>query len=123
MYKMTIIFRKPEDTDQFEDQWATQFLPIAEQMPGIKRIAVCPVDGEPSGVSDFYKLHEFYFEKREDLERALTSEKGERAGRALMNFGHKISTILFSEVFEEERKPGLTEKSPTTNVGEAGQTS
>ena len=114
MYKMTLLFRNPEDPEQFEDQWAQEFLPFAEQMPGIRRIAVCHVVGEPSGVSNYYKMHEFYFDDREALDRALTSEKGVQAGRGLMAIGGEITTIFFSEVFEEKREPAPNQSSAET---------
>lgn len=123
MYKMTLLFHHPEDIERFEDQWAQQFLPLAEQMPGILRIAVCHVAGEAGGVSNYYKLHEFYFDSRETLDKALTSEKGVRAGRALMTFGGDITTIFFSEVFEEEREPVQDKSSPNTTCRETARTS
>ena len=95
-----MLFRKPEDPKRFEDLWAGVFLPFAEQMPGVERIMVSHVIGEPDGTSDYYRMHEFYFSDRHALDRALTSEKGVRAGNALMTFASEITTILFSEVFE-----------------------
>jgi uncharacterized protein (TIGR02118 family) len=108
MYKMTVLFRKPEEPEQFEDQWTTLFLPFAEQMPGVDRITVSHVIGEPSGTSDYYRMHEFFFADRQALDRALTSEKGVSAGNALMTFASDITTILFSEVFESEKCNGET---------------
>ncbi len=109
MYKMTLLFRKPEDPDLFEEQWTNNFLPAAEELPGIRRIAVCHVAGEPSGISDYYRMHEFYFDDRESLDRALNSDKGVRAGQALMTFGSDITTIFFLEVFEEWREESTAE--------------
>ena len=103
MYKMTVLFRKPEETERFEDQWTHLFLPFAEKMPGIERIMVSNILGEPDGTSDYYRMHEFYFTDRQALDQALTSEMGVRAGNVLMTFASEIATILFSEVFEESR--------------------
>ncbi len=100
---MTLLFRKPEEPERFEEQWTRLFLPFAEQMPGLERVTVSHVIGEPEGNSDYYRMHEFYFADRQALDRALTSEKGVRAGNALMTFAGEITTILFSEVFEEAR--------------------
>ena len=103
MYKMTLLFRQPDDPDHFEDQWSQTFIPLAEQMPGLKRITVCHVEGEPSGQSDYYRILEFQFADKTALDHALNSDKGIRAGKALMGFAGDITTILFSEAFEENR--------------------
>jgi uncharacterized protein (TIGR02118 family) len=110
MYKMTLLFRKPEDLDYFEDQWSQHFIPFAEQMPGLQRITVCHIEGEPSGKSDYYRIHEFQFADKTALDYALSSEKGVRAGNALMGFAGDITTILFSESFEETRNMELDQK-------------
>lgn len=112
MYKMTLLFRKPADPERFEEKWTRMFLPFAEEMPGLERIAVSHVVGEPGGTSDYHRMHEFYFADRQALDLALTSEKGVRAGNVLMSFAGEITTILFSEVFEETldkaKTPGET---------------
>jgi len=101
MYKMTLLFRKPENPDHFEDQWSQNFIPFAEQMPGLQRITVCHVEGEPSGKSDYYRIHEFQFADKTALDYALSSDKGVRAGNTLMGFAGDITTTIFSEAFEE----------------------
>ena len=101
MYKMTLLFRKPTDPDLFEEKWTRMFLPIAEAMPGLARVAVSHIVGEPGGTSDYHRIHEFYFADQQALDLALTSEKGKRAGNILMSFAGEITTILFSEVFED----------------------
>jgi len=108
MYKMTLLFRKPAEPDRFEEQWTRLFLPFAERMPGVARITVSHVVGEPEGTSDYYRMHEFYFADRKALDHALTSKKGKQAGNVLMTFASEITTIFFSEVFEEAY--GETEK-------------
>ena len=114
MYKMTLLFQKPEDPDHFEDQWSQTFIPFAEQMPGLQRITVCHVEGEPSGTSDYYRIHEFQFADKTALDHALNSDKGVSAGKALMGFASDITTILFSEAFEESRN---TEQGQGTKTG------
>ncbi len=103
MYKMTLLFRQPaaDQWANFEEQWAMHFRPLAEQMPGLRRVAVGHVVGSPNGKTEYTRFHEFYFDSREALDRALTSEVGVKAGRALMGFAGKSVEILFLDVFEE----------------------
>ncbi|HAJ05286.1 MAG TPA: EthD family reductase [Chloroflexi bacterium] len=115
MYKMTILFNTPENINDFEERWSQQFIPIAEQMPGVQRITVSHIEGEPKGKSEYYKIHEFQFANKPSLDHALNSEKGVQAGKALMKFAGNITTILFSESFEEERNNNDLDKYKSTN--------
>ena len=106
MYKLTILFRPPPDIAKFEHDWAHTFLPLAEAMPGILRIAVSAIDGGPDGPAEFYKAHEFYFENRAAMDNAMNSEKGTQAGLALNTIAKDIFMIMFSEVLEDILRPG-----------------
>ncbi len=119
MYKLTILFRHPKDITKFEDDWANLFVPFAEKMPGVRRIAVAHVMGGPTGPADIYKLHEFYFDDRAALDKALTSEKGVRAGQALMTFAPDLATIIFADVLEEDRDELPSIAPPRTEPEEA----
>jgi uncharacterized protein (TIGR02118 family) len=103
MYKMTILFKKAtaERAALIEHRWATEFLPLAEQMPGVVRLSLARVFGEPSGASSYDRLHEFYFATDADLDAALSSPVGIKAGQVLLQFAADLVTVLFSEVFEE----------------------
>ena len=103
MYKMTLLFQIPENIADFEEKWSQNFIPLAEEMPGLQRITVSHIEGEPNGKSKYYKIHEFQFANKPSLDRALNSEQGVQAGQALMKFASNITTILFSESFEEIR--------------------
>ena len=106
MYKLTILFRTPPDISEFEHEWAHLFVPLAEAMPGILRVEVSTVDGSPDGPSEFYKMHEFYFEDRAAMDAAMNSEKGTRAGGMLNAMARGRFTIVFSEVLEDIVRPG-----------------
>lgn len=105
MYKLTILFRNPPDLARFEYDWAHSFVPFVESMPGILRVEVSTIDGGPDGPADFHKAHEFYFESREAMDKAMNSEKGTRAGMALNAIASGLFTILFAEVHEDIVQP------------------
>ena len=106
MYKLTILFRTPPDISKFEHDWAHTFVPFAEAMPGILRVEVGTVDGGPDGPSPFHKIHEFYFESRETMDKAMNSEKGTRAGIALNTLAKGSFTIMFADVLEDIVREG-----------------
>lgn len=102
MIKLTFVFRRPKHLGSFEEQWANEFVPLVEKLPGLRRVSVSVVIGEPSGPSGFYKLHELYFADRPALDAALASAQGLQAERLLKTFAADITTLLFSEHFEED---------------------
>ena len=102
MYKFTILFLTPPDPESFEAVWAFNFIPYIEKMPELKRIEVSIIQGTPDGASQFYKMHEFYFESRAALDRALNSDMGMRAGYELQKFPKGSYKLLFSDVMEME---------------------
>lgn len=106
MYKLTILFTTPPDIPKFEDDWAHKFLPFAEAMPGVVRLEVSNVEGGPDGPSPYYKIHEFYFQNREAMDKGMNSEKGAQAGLALNTVAKGLFTIMFSDVLEDIVRPG-----------------
>jgi len=87
MYKLVILFLSPFPWASFEPGWQ-KFLGLAEQMPGLRKEMVGDVDelvfGPPN--MNYKKIHELYFDSREDLEAALKSEEGQKAGQWLHSF-------------------------------------
>ncbi|MBI3243534.1 MAG: EthD family reductase [Chloroflexi bacterium] len=82
MYKLTILFRHPADLGKFEEIWP-DFVHFAEAMPGVLRVEVSSSLTSPEGPSEFYKIHEFYFDNKAAMDKAMMSEKGVRAGNVL----------------------------------------
>lgn len=105
MVKMLILFKNPPlaERDEFEQRWASEFLPLAESMPGLQRVAVGHVVGSPTGDSAYTRAHEFYFEDQSSLDAALGSPIGVQAGRTLMSFAAGLAQILFLNVYEDHR--------------------
>lgn len=108
MIKLTFVFRRPKHIADFEEHWANEFVPLVEQLPGLCRVSVAVVIGEPSGPSNFFKLHELYFSDRAALDAALASAQGVQAEQLLKTFAADITTLLFSEHFEEDVRAGTT---------------
>jgi uncharacterized protein (TIGR02118 family) len=87
MYKLVILFLPPFAWATFEKGWQ-KFLGLAEQMPGLRKEAVGDVDELVFGPQsmNYKKIQELYFDSREDLEAALKSEEGQKAGQWLHSF-------------------------------------
>jgi uncharacterized protein (TIGR02118 family) len=87
MYKLVILFLPPRAWTSFEPGWQ-KFLGLAEQMPGLRKEVVSDTEelvfGSPA--MNYKKIQELYFDSREDLEAALKSDEGQKAGQWLQSF-------------------------------------
>lgn len=108
MHKLIALIRSPADPDTFETRWAHEFVPLAERMPGLRRITHSRVHGAPTGPTEYYLMHEFYFDDREALLAAMTSPEGVAAGRTLMSIAQDVVTLLFAEHMEDIPRPQAT---------------
>jgi uncharacterized protein (TIGR02118 family) len=103
LHKLILVFRPPTDRSTFERRWSEEFVPVAERMPGLRRVTVARAYGAPSGPPEVYLVQEFYFEDEAALRGAMTSPEGQQAGRALMGFAASRVSLTFAEHLEEER--------------------
>lgn len=103
MHKLSLIFKRPVDQVGFESRWSQEFVPKAEAMPGLRRVAVSRVYGSPSEDVDLMLMHEFFFDDAESLRRAMASPQGQTAGKTLMAIAADFVTICFAEHMEEDR--------------------
>jgi uncharacterized protein (TIGR02118 family) len=104
MHKLVLLFRIPSDVVQFERQWSEEFVPKIEGLPGIRRVTVSRILGGPAGEMDLHLIHEVFFDDRDSMMRAMTSEEGQAAGRSLMGFAGDHVTLCFAEHLEEDRR-------------------
>jgi len=102
MFKFIIIFQYPEPTAirSFEVNY-TQLLAHMEQMPHVQRRQVSHVVGSPVGQSPYYRMLEVYFTDRQQMEAALMTPEGQRAGAQLQQFAPGSFEMAFAEVYEE----------------------
>lgn len=103
MHKLIVLFRATNDPTQLETQWSGRFVPLAERMPGIRRVSVTRIIGGASEAPEFHMIHEFYFDNLDALQKAMASDEGQKAGQALMSFAKDKASILLAEHLEEAR--------------------
>ncbi len=103
MHKLMLLFRQPVDVVEFETRWSNEFVAKAEQMPGLRRVAISRIVGGPGDETDLHLIHEFFFDDLDALHQAMASQEGQAAGHALMSIAPQHVTICFSEHLEEAR--------------------
>jgi len=100
MHKLVVILRRTTDSEAAEQHWSEDFVPLAERMPGLRRVLVGRAAGSPQGRTDVLIVHEFLFDDREALYAAMASPEGQAAGEALMRFAGDRAELIFAEHLE-----------------------
>ena len=100
MHKLLIVLRGRSDADELERRWSEDFVPLAEKMPGLRRVMVGRVTGSPAGGAETLLVHELLFDDFASLQAAMTSPAGQAAGSALIQFAGAKAELLFAEHLE-----------------------
>lgn len=101
IYKLIVLFNRPDNLGEFERRWSEEFVPLAEKMPGLKRVVVSHTDGGPAGPVGIYLIHELHFESKTALTAAMSSPEGVAAGQCLIRLAKQDATLLFAEHMED----------------------
>jgi len=101
MYKLVILFLPPLAWSSFDQGWQ-KFLGMAEQMPGLRKEVIGDVDERVFGPPNmnYKKIHELYFDSREELDSALNSEEGQKAGQWLQSFTQGRFLLMIAKHME-----------------------
>jgi uncharacterized protein (TIGR02118 family) len=105
-YKLILLYKQPPDPVEFERRWSEEFVPLAERLPGLKRVVVSHTHGGPSGPVDIYLVQELHFASQADLNAALSSPQGAAAGKCLVHLAGRLVTLLFAEHMEDRPRAG-----------------
>ncbi len=101
LVKLIALYRQPGDRDAFDRHYREVHTPLAEKMPGLQKLEVTRIVGDPmGGSSEWYLMAEMYFADRQTLDAAMTSPEGKAAAKDLMGFAGKIVTMVVGEVKE-----------------------
>jgi uncharacterized protein (TIGR02118 family) len=118
MYKLVLILRQDAADPGLVDRWSQEFVPLADQLPGLRQVVVSHVDGGPAGPVDIRLIHELIFEDRDALTAAMQSPPGVAAGQCLVRLTKNTPgsvTMLFAEHMQDEPRPNpaVSSRSPT----------
>lgn len=106
MHKLVVLIRRPPDPDSLERAWSEEFVPLAEGMPGLRRVAVGRTVGGPTRAPSVMLVHELFFDDLPALRQAMLSPQGQAAGRSLMALAAEHAELIFSEHLEMDLPPG-----------------
>lgn len=98
--KIIVLFGKPTDPQLFDKQYWEEHVPIAKQMPGLRRYTVHKVLSPPRGDAAFYQVVELEFDNVDSLKTATASQAGKDSGR----HGQKIATGGITFLYTESKE-------------------
>ncbi len=100
MYKLSVFLYPPleHQEENFQQGWQ-KFMGLAEKMPKLRRETVSEVKKFlfGSNIHRYEKIHEFYFDTREDLDAALNSHEGQDTAEWLHQFAFGRFSLIIAE--------------------------
>ena len=86
MYKAIGVWSWPRDEDraEFDEHYEKVHYPLAERLPGVRRITVL-TGGENARASDMFRVAEVYWDDRPPLTARPVRRNGRRWRRTLSN--------------------------------------
>jgi uncharacterized protein (TIGR02118 family) len=104
LFKFVTIYRKVDESEKLEAFFSATHLPLAEQLPGLRKSEVSRIIGRPGGESRYLLMYELYFDSRAAFDAALLgSEAGQQLLHALRLWHENhLLTWFYAESFEEE---------------------
>ncbi len=98
MVKLVALYKKPADVDAFEKHYREIHAPLAQKMPGLKKLEVSRMFGSPGGEPKYYMMAEMCFENKEAMFAALGSDEGKAAAKDVMGFAGDLIHMMFANV-------------------------
>lgn len=98
MVKLVALYKKPANVQDFDDQYFNTHLPLANKMPGLRKVEVARITGSPAGESEYHLMAELYFDSKEDMQAAMSSPEGRASTKNLMSFAKDVSYFMFADI-------------------------
>jgi len=97
MYKLIAIYKKPENTDEFEKYYSETHTPLTKKIPNLKEFRVNKVFGGPTGNSDLHVIAELCFEDKATFKEAMATKEAMESGKDAFKFAGDIVSVHFAE--------------------------
>jgi uncharacterized protein (TIGR02118 family) len=105
MVKLVALYKQPEDKKAFDEHYFNTHLPLANKMPGLKKVEITRFTETPMGTeAPFYLKAEMFFDDKETLMRAMGSLEGKAAAKDVMSFAGKLVTMMIGEELDGNEK-------------------
>ncbi|HZD12423.1 MAG TPA: EthD family reductase [Candidatus Binatus sp.] len=92
-----MLFGKPADPKAFDEEYWKDHVPLARQMPGVKKYTVNKIVGAPRGEPAYYQMVEVEFDNMDSLKKALESSASRESGKHAVKMATGGITFLYAE--------------------------
>jgi len=99
--KFIALYKKPQNVFEFEKRYFEDHLPLANKIPGLRKLEISRMAESPGGECEYHLMAELYFEDMTALQTAMSSPEGQAAAADVMSFAKDIVTMMIAEVVEK----------------------
>jgi uncharacterized protein (TIGR02118 family) len=97
MVKLIALYKKPEDTEEFERLYFNEHMPLIQKMPGLLKWEISKLKGLGENENKFYMMAEMYFNDIDTLNSSMASPEGKASARNLMSFAKDYVVMFIGE--------------------------
>src|SRR5579875_1138055 len=98
MVKLVVAYGHPEDPAAFDRHYAETHVPLAQQIPNVRRFEAGRVLGTADGSdAPYYFIAELWFDDVEQLQASMDSAEGQAAGEDVGTFATGGATLMIAE--------------------------
>lgn len=97
MAKIIVLFGKPKDPEAFDKEYREQHIPLAKQMPGLKKYTVNRILSAPRGEPAYHLMVELEFESMDALKKSLEAPVSRESGKHGVKMATGGITFLYAE--------------------------
>ena len=93
MYRITVTYGQPADSEAFDRHYEQVHAPLAAQLPGLRSFTTLKGEALDDAASPWYFQANLYFADKDSALAALGSETGQAAGADIANFATGGATL------------------------------
>ena len=97
MTKLIALYRKPQNSTEFDKHYIDFHTPLVRKYPGLRKLEITRITGAPIGETKFHLMAEMYFDSKDAMDKALSSPEGKAVARDLMSFAADVVTVFYGE--------------------------
>jgi uncharacterized protein (TIGR02118 family) len=94
--KLIVLYSDIKDPKTFDEHYRNVHIPMAEKIPGVRKIVVSKVKGVAVGKANYYQVVEVYYDNIETLKKADESKEAKEALKDALALDPDL-TILIAE--------------------------
>jgi uncharacterized protein (TIGR02118 family) len=98
MVKLIALYKRPPEPEEFDKHYDAVHIPLVRKYPGLRKLEVTRITGAPIGETKFHVMSEMYFDSREAMDAALSSQEGKAVARDLLSFAAPLIIVFIGEV-------------------------